>query len=164
MKGNVDAWSIIHFDGAVSAKGAGVGIWISTPKGRRYFSSLWPYKLYFECTNNVAEYEALILGLNILKKFKARNVYIYGDSKLVINKVNEVYMTKHPRLRSYRNLVLDFLENFNEDQLIVLPRDQNAIADALAISASNFEIPIHPNKKYEIKVKHRPSVPDNVKY
>jgi hypothetical protein len=38
------------------------------------------------------------------------------------------------------------------------------IVDALATSTSVFKIPIHPNKKYEIEVKHRPSVPDNIKY
>ena len=38
------------------------------------------------------------------------------------------------------------------------------IADALAISANLFKIPIHPNKKYEIEVKHRPAVLDNLTY
>ena len=91
MKGNDDPWWIIHFDGVVSAKGVGEGIWISPHKGRTNFPSLCSYKLYFECTNNVAEYEALILGLNILKKFKARKVYIYGDSELAIIHINGVY-------------------------------------------------------------------------
>jgi hypothetical protein len=47
----------------------------------------------------------------------------------------------------------------------VIPRGGgNQIADALATSASVFKIPIFPNKKYEIEVKNRPAVPDNVKY
>jgi ribonuclease HI len=41
---------------------------------------LLSFKLYFECTNNVAEYESLILGLNSLKTMKARRITIYGDS------------------------------------------------------------------------------------
>lgn len=90
LKCNDDSRRIIHFDGAVSAKGAGAGIWISPPKDRTYRPSLCSYKLYFECTNNVAEYEALIPGLNILKKFKAKKVYICGDSELIINQVNGV--------------------------------------------------------------------------
>ena len=150
MKSNDESWWIIHFDGAVSTKGVKVGIWISPPKDRIDHPSLYSYKLYFECTHNVAVYEALILSLNILNKFKAKKVHIYGDSKLVINKVNGIYQTKHPRLRSYRNLVLDLLEKLNEHLLIVLPRNQNSIADDLAISSSVFEIPIHSNKKYEI--------------
>jgi hypothetical protein len=38
------------------------------------------------------------------------------------------------------------------------------IADALATSANVFKISIHPNKKYDIEVKHRPLVLDNIKY
>ena len=100
--------------------------------------SFYSYKLYFKCINNVAKYEAHILGLKILKKMKSKKVYIYGESELVINRVNGVYQSKHPRLRSYINLVLDLLENLNEYMLIVLPENQNAIVDALAISASIF--------------------------
>ena len=47
---------------------------------------------------------------------------------------------------------------------IHFPRNQNVIVDALVVSRSVFEIPINSNKKYEIEVKHKPFVPDNVKY
>jgi hypothetical protein len=46
----------------------------------------------------------------------------------------------------------------------VIPRGKNQIADALATLALVFKIPIFPSKKYEIEFKHRPSVPDNIKY
>jgi hypothetical protein len=46
----------------------------------------------------------------------------------------------------------------------VIPKGKNQIANALATSSSVFKIPIFPNKKYEIEVKHRPEVPDNIKY
>jgi hypothetical protein len=46
----------------------------------------------------------------------------------------------------------------------VIPRGKNQITDALATSASVFKIPIFPNIKYEIEFKHRPTVPDNIKY
>jgi hypothetical protein len=60
--------------------------------------------------------------------------------------------------------VLDLLEEFSEYSLSVIPRGQNQIVDALATSASVFKIPIFPNRGYEIEVKHRPTVPDNIKY
>ena len=120
--------------------------------------------MYFECTNNIAEYEALILGLNALKYMKARIISVHGDSELIINQVKAVYQTKHPRMRAYRNLVLDLLENFKEYIITLIPREQNVIVDVLATLASVFEILIHPNKKYEIEVKHKPTIPDNVKY
>lgn len=67
-------------------------------------------------------------------------------------------------MRDYRNLVLDMLEGFKEYQFFVIPRSHNTIAYAYASVASTFSIPIHPNKKYIDEVKHRPTIPDNVKY
>ena len=49
------------------------------------------FKLYFECTNNVAEYEALILGLKTLKDLKEKRISIYGDLGLVIDQVKCIY-------------------------------------------------------------------------
>jgi len=42
-------------------------------------------RLNFDCNNNVVEYEALIIGLLLLKDMKAKRVNIFGDSELVIN-------------------------------------------------------------------------------
>ena len=80
-------WSL-HFDGAMSIVGAGASAWISSPNQDVKLLSL---KLYFECTNNVAEYESLILGLNALKTMKARRIAIYGDSELIIDQVKGIY-------------------------------------------------------------------------
>ena len=52
---------------------------------------LLSFKLYFECTNNVAEYESLILGLNALKTMKVGRIPIYGDSELIIDRVKGIY-------------------------------------------------------------------------
>ena len=64
------------------------------------------YKIVFKCTNNMVEYEALIMGLKVLKELGAKNIAVHGDSKLVINQVKGIYQTNHPRLRVYRNLAL----------------------------------------------------------
>ena len=103
----------MDFDGVVSKEGAGEGIWIRPLEGEPKLSS---YKLYIDCTNNVVEYEALVLGLKVLKGLKAKKIYIYGDSELVINQIKGSYQAKHPRLRSYRNFVMDLLESFKEYQ------------------------------------------------
>jgi ribonuclease HI len=149
--------------GAVSKEGDGVGIRINPPKNIDV-KSLYSFKLYFECTNNVAEYEALILGLNVLKDLRAKRIFFCGDSNLSINQVKGVFQTKHPRMRSYRNLVLELFENFSEFTIFVIPREHDGIANALATSASVFKIIIYPNRRHEIKVKYRPAIPDNVKY
>ena len=76
----------MYFDGSVAKIGAGAGVYIISPI--RDFKAL-SYKLNFECTNNVAKYEALLLGLNALKDMGAKRVQVMGDSKLVINQVND---------------------------------------------------------------------------
>ena len=77
-----------------------------------------------------------------MKELQSKRVHTYGDSKLVIKQVIGIYQEKHPRIRDYRNLVLDFLESFKEFQLSVIPRNQNHITDALEVVVSVFKIPI----------------------
>ena len=89
---------------------------------------------------------------------------MYGDSELVIKQVKGEYQANHPRMRQYRNVVLDILKMFQEGILTVVPRNQNLMADSLAKAARNFKIPIFSNKKFEIHVKHRPTIPDNLWY
>jgi len=110
------------------------------------------------------EYKTLILGLDTLKYLGAKRIFVHGYSKIVINQVKDIYQTKHPRMRSYRNIVLDLLEFFCEYNISVVSREPNLIANALATSASVFKIPIYLNNTYEIEVKHRPTIPDNIKY
>jgi len=89
---------------------------------------------------------------------------VYGDSELVIKQVKGKYQTKHPRMRAYRNVVLDILKVFSDYTLTCVPRVQNSIADALAKAASNLKIPMNSSNKFEIHVKHRPTVPDNQRH
>ena len=133
----------MNFDGAVSKEGAREGVWIRPPSGE---PKLLSYKLYFDCTNNVAEYEALVLGLRALRDLQAKKIDIYGDSELVIKQVQGSYQAKHPILRSYKNLVLDLLEGFKEHQFTIIPRKENVAVDALVVPASVFQVPEHPNK------------------
>jgi len=57
----------------------------------------------------------------------------------------------------------NFLQYFPEYQLYLIPRNQNVFTE-LDTLTSKCNIPFHPNKKYEIEVKHRPVVPDNIRY
>jgi hypothetical protein len=112
----------------------------------------------------MAEYETLILGLGVLKDLKSKNIFLHAEYEIIIKQIKGTHQMKHPRMRTYRNLVLDFLSNFSEYNISVVPWEKNQIADALATSNSIFKILIYPNKKCEIEVKHRKSIPDNVKH
>ena len=104
------------------------------------------YKLNFQCTNNIAEYEALLLGLQLLKKLGAKRISVHGDSELVIRQIKEEYLAKNLRLRSYRNDALDLLKTFQQYDLTFVPRNQNILANGLAFAANTCQKP-HHNKK-----------------
>lgn len=154
-----EGWWSLYFNGSSGKEGAGAGIWITSPSDE---SNFYSYKLNFDCTNNMAEYESLILGLDVLIRMKAQNISVFGDFELVIRQVEGVYQTNDVRMRAYINLVLDMLENFQAYSFIVKTRDQNSIADSLTVSASLFVILIHCSEKYEIEVHHRPAIPENI--
>lgn len=72
-----ERWCNMHFDGVVSKEGAGAGVSIAGPN---FEYKSFSFKLYFECTNNVAAYESLILGIKMIKELNIKKVMIYGDS------------------------------------------------------------------------------------
>jgi hypothetical protein len=118
----------------------------------------------FDCRNNMDEYEALVLGLKALKEMGVKRIVVHGDSELIINQVKGIYQAKHLRLRAYKNTMLDHLEEYSEYSLSMIPRGQNHIVDALATSTSVFKMPIFPSRVYEVEIKHKPTMPDNIKY
>jgi hypothetical protein len=126
-------WSM-DFDGAMRKEGDGAWVWIHNHKSR--YSKIHSYKLNFHCTNNIAEYEALMLGLKLLKKHGAKIIMVRGDSEMVVKQIKGEYSSKPPRLRAYRNVVLDFLQCFTEIDLQVMPRCHNILADGLDTSKS----------------------------
>ena len=69
------------------------------------------YMLEFVTTNNTTEYEALILGLRTAKDLGIQQIYVYGDSELVVQKVRDKYQVKQDLLKVYRNEVWDMIEN-----------------------------------------------------
>ena len=67
----------MYFDGSISKEWASVGVWIIYLD--REFK-VYSFKLTFECTNNVVEYEVLLLVLNALKDLKGNRMDVYGYS------------------------------------------------------------------------------------
>jgi ribonuclease HI len=152
----------MFFDGASSSIGAGAGVVFISPSQETISLS---YKLEFEVTNNVAEYEALVLGLRAAKEMGIREMAVFGDAELIVQQVKNVYQAKHPRLKNYRNEVWDLVDNFFlAFNISFIPREENAPADFLAFTASLLEVPALPTVRSDVEIKYRPSVPDNVKH
>ncbi|XP_070005682.1 uncharacterized protein [Nicotiana sylvestris] len=72
----------IFFDGAANFKGLGIGAFLVLETGQHYSVSA---KLRFPCTNNMAEYEACILGINMAIVMNVKELLVIGDSDLLVH-------------------------------------------------------------------------------
>ena len=85
-------WTL-HFDGANSKEGNGAGILLISPIGQLIPLS---FKFEYEATNNVAEYEALLLGLQTAKNMNIQSLKVLGDSELEVRQVRNQCQAKNP--------------------------------------------------------------------
>jgi ribonuclease HI len=85
-----------------------------------------------ETTNNVAEYTAVIRGLEEAKRLGAREVLLRSDSQLLINQLTGRYRVKAPHLQPLHKQVRDLMRAFARVDLEHVPRERNAAADSLA--------------------------------
>nr|XP_012466168.1 unnamed protein product [Gossypium raimondii] len=127
----------LNFDGASNAIGNGIGAVLISPNGDHYpFTS----KLDFDCTNNMAKYEACIMGIRVTIERKIKMLEVYGDFALVIYQLKGEWETSDLKLISYRKLVLELTEDFDDITFRYLPRDESQMADALATLASIIKV------------------------
>jgi ribonuclease HI len=130
----ITPWALF-FDGSSCGKGGGVGILLISPKGEMFEFAI---PIQPTVTNNQAEYEALLRGLQYLREAKAIAVEIFGDSELVIKQLNGQYKCRNDILRNYYEECKEILKRF---QLVILqhiPRENNGEANRLAQSASGY--------------------------
>ena len=92
----------MYFDGAYSKDGKGMSIVIISPSNKVYNFS---FRLEFEASNNVAEYEALLLGLETAKYMGIKMLNIKGHSDLFVLQIKNQYQCKNDKLRKYRNSI-----------------------------------------------------------
>ena len=149
----------MFFDGACSRETAGARVVLISLEQKSIQLS---FKLAFQITNNIAEYEALILGLNAVKDRGIRNIKVFGDADLIIQQVNRTFQAKHPRLKAYRDEVWRLKESFDNLCISYIPRAENQLVDSLVVSASMFIPPMPPRLVYEVQMKYTPSLPNNV--
>jgi hypothetical protein len=84
---SVRVWAM-HFNRPACEDGCGIGILLVSPRGVTYSFSI---RLPASCTNNLAEYEAVHRGMELLVEAGAEVVEVFGDSKLVISQLLEEY-------------------------------------------------------------------------
>ncbi|MDW5595864.1 ribonuclease HI family protein [Conexibacter stalactiti] len=125
---------VLHVDGGARGNPgpAAIGVVVSTPEGETVEQVA---EAIGEATNNVAEYRALLRGLEAARALGAREVEVVGDSELVARQVSGDYRVKHPALRPLHAAALEALAGFDAWTIRTVPRAQNAAADALVNSA-----------------------------
>jgi len=93
-------------------------------------------------TNNVAEYRALLLGIEHARALGANELDIVGDSELIARQVRGEYRVKDPSLRELHARVAKALDGFDRWSIRNVPRAENAHADRLvneALDAKPYE-------------------------
>ena len=85
-----DIWKL-YFDGASNALGHEIGVVLISPKGEY---CLFTARLNFDSTNNVVEYDACIMDLQVAMAKKVKNLKVYGDSALVIYQLRGDWLTR----------------------------------------------------------------------
>lgn len=90
-----------------------------------------------DTTNNVAEYQGLLIGLALARKHNIRSLKIRLDSELIVRQVNGQYKVRHPGLRPLWEKTQQQLQQFSEWEITHIPRHENAKADKLVNLAIN---------------------------
>jgi ribonuclease HI len=106
-------WTI-HYDGAWCHAGAGAAAVITSPTRVKYrYAARLSFALESDrCTNNVAEYEAVILGLRKLRALGVTTCIIKTDSNVVTGQVEKEYSAKDPALMQYLTAVRSLERQF----------------------------------------------------
>ncbi|CAL8993116.1 unnamed protein product [Prunus brigantina] len=136
-------WTM-YFDGSSTEARFGAGVVIESPQGQRW---QFAFQLDFRCTNNQAEYEALIIGLEILGEMKATRVLVYGDSQLVINQLTWDYQCTSENLTLYYVMALNTADQFSRISFVHVPRAENHEANEMAQVASRVSIPANDHDR-----------------
>ncbi len=88
-------------------------------------------KFLGHATNNVAEYEGLLLGLELARQLKAADIEIRSDSELLVKQMLGVYRVKNPALRDLFDQAQDAIAPFAGVEIRHIRRELNSEADAL---------------------------------
>jgi ribonuclease HI len=91
-------------------------------------------------TNNVAEYQGLLLGLRRARQMGAREIEVRADSQLLIRQLQGKYAVKNEVLKRLHEEALALLRSFDRYDLIHVPREQNALADEMSNRAIDEQL------------------------
>ena len=125
---------VLHVDGGARGNPgpAAIGVVVASPQGDVLEEVAETIGV---ATNNVAEYRALIMGLERAHALGANEVEIINDSELVAKQLTGAYKVKHPAMKPLHAEAIAALRGFDSWRVRSVPRAQNARADELVNQA-----------------------------
>lgn len=123
--------AVLWTDGAARGNPgpAGIGALLKTPSGEVLSAD----SAYLgQATNNVAEYKALLLGLERALGLGIRRLEVRADSELLVKQIKGQYRVKSPGLRPLYQAALRLLARFESSRFVHVRREHNSEADRLA--------------------------------
>ena len=99
----------LSVDGATNAQGSGAGLILTSPEG---IDVEYALRLGFQASNNEAEYETVIAGLNLTHSMEVDQVEVCSDSQLVVRQIEDTYEAKSEKMILYLKKVQDLLKKF----------------------------------------------------
>jgi ribonuclease HI len=125
---------VIHVDGGARGNPgpAAIAAVLSTPDGEVVADAKETIGV---ASNNVAEYKALLLGLQRARELGASEVEVVNDSELIQKQINGQYKVKHPDMKPLHAESIAALADFDSWLVRSVPRAQNKDADALVNQA-----------------------------
>jgi ribonuclease HI len=129
---DAEAWTVCC-DGSWGTFGTGAAAVLVAPSKVR---TCYAVKLYFSCTNNIAEYVALLLGLRKLKAMGIRRAILKTDSQVISGHVDKSSKARDPKLEKYLDVVRRLEASFEGFFVKKYSKGENEHVDLLAKSAA----------------------------
>jgi ribonuclease HI len=129
---DTEAW-IVFCDGSWRTFGVGAAAVLVAPSK---IKTCYATKLDFSCTNNIAEYEALLLGLRKLKAMGIRRAILRTDSQVISGHIDKSCKARDPKLKKYLDTVRRLEASFEGFSVKNISKGENEHADLLAKSAA----------------------------
>ncbi|XP_056685805.1 uncharacterized protein [Spinacia oleracea] len=152
-----ESWEV-SVDGSAAQSGAGAGVVMTSPTGDKFEYAI---RFTFAASNNEAEYEAAIAGVQLCLLADAKRIVMTTDSQLVANQFSGEYETKEPSMRRYQEKLKTLTAKLEAFDIKLVPRALNTAADSLAKLASSKAIEL--SRSVMIEIMHRRSTEEKGK-
>ena len=143
----------LSVDGAANAQGSGAGLILTSLEG---IDIEYVLRFGFGASNNEAEYEVVIAGLNLSHSMEVDQLEVCSDSQPVVKQIEDSYEARGEKLILYLKKVWELLKKFVRVQVRHIPRAENLRADALAKLATASQEDL--NRLTPVKHLSKPSV------